>query len=420
MRLITKHLAILTFYCLAISTVSCAQTNITSTEKVKTGADRTEVYFPLLKGKKIGVFANQTSMIGKTHLVDSLLSAGIDVVKIFGPEHGFRGTADAGAHVKDGIDSKTGLPIISLYGSHKKPTKADLADIDILLFDIQDVGVRFYTYISSLEYVIEACLENHKPMMLLDRPNPNGFYVDGPVLQKSYSSFVGMQAIPIVYGMTIGEYAMMLTGENWLSAEANAIHKYNITTKPTADTAFHFLVIKCKEYDHNTKYQLPVAPSPNLREMQSVYWYPSIAFFEGTVISEGRGTDKPFQIFGHPKLPKNLYSFVPNPNEGAKNSKLYGQKCYGYNLAAPLKETLLQVNGKIHLQYLIEVYKMFPDKKNFFLANNFIDKLAGTNALQTQIKKGLSEQEIKKSWAKDLDAFKKIRAKYLLYADFKQ
>ena len=420
MAFITKRLTLLFSFCLAITMSSCAQPKVIAEKKVVTGADRTEVYFPLLKGKKVGVFANQTSMIGNTHLVDSLLSSGIKVVKIFGPEHGFRGTADAGAHVKDGVDSKTGLPIISLYGTHKKPTTADLADIDVLVFDIQDVGVRFYTYISSLEYVLEACFENHKPIMLLDRPNPNGFYVDGPVLQKSYSSFVGLQPIPIVYGMTIGEYGMMLAGENWLSAKANAINNYNITTKPTADTPFHFLVIKCKEYDHNTKYQLPIAPSPNLREMQSVYWYPSIAFFEGTVISEGRGTDKPFQIFGHPKLPKNLFSFVPNPNEGAKNSKLYGERCYGYNLAAPLKETMLQVNGQIHLQYLIDVYKMYPDKKNFFLTNNFIDKLAGSNALQTQIKKGLSEAEIKKTWAKDLNAFKKIRIKYLLYDDFIQ
>ena len=275
-----------------------------SNSQVITGAERMNVYLPMLKGKTVAVFANPTSMVKNTHLVDTLISSGIKVVKIFGPEHGFRGDADAGEHVDDAKDKKTGLPVVSLYGNHKKPTAEDFKGVDVLIFDIQDVGVRFYTYISSLQYFIEAALENHKPLLILDRPNPNGFYVDGPVLDMKFSSFVGMQPIPIVYGMTVGEYALMLAGENMLSKEANAINAYNISTKPTVDTPFHVQVIKCINYDHNTKYQLPVMPSPNLKEMQSIYLYPSTCFFEGTVLSEGRGTDKPFQIFGHPAFQK--------------------------------------------------------------------------------------------------------------------
>ena len=301
-------------------------------EKVITGADRMNVWLPYLKGKAVAVFANQTSMVGCTHLVDTLMKKNVHIVKIFGPEHGFRGTANAGEELGNEKDKLTGLPVVSLYGDHKKPTPADLKDVDVVVFDIQDVGVRFYTYISSLQYVLEACLENHKPLLILDRPNPNGFYVDGPVLEDKFKSFVGMQPIPIVYGMTIGEYALMLAGENWLSPEANKINAYNITTEPTVDTPFHVQVIKCKNYDHSTKYILPVPPSPNLKEMQSVYLYPSICLFEGTAISEGRGTDRPFQIFGHPKLPENLYpyTFTPKPNEGSKSSKCFYQLCHVY------------------------------------------------------------------------------------------
>jgi len=382
------------------------------------GAERMNVYLPMLKGKAVAVFANQTSMVKNTHLVDTLLRSGINVVKIFGPEHGFRGTADAGEHVDDVKDKKTGLPIISLYGNHKKPTADDLKDVDVLIFDIQDVGVRFYTFISSLQYYLEAALENHKPLLILDRPNPNGFYVDGPVLDMNFKSFVGMQPVPIVYGMTVGEYALMLTGENWLSPEANAINAYNVTTNPTVDTPFHVQVIKCKNYDHTSKYILPVNPSPNLKEMQSIYLYPSICFFEGTVLSEGRGTDKPFQIFGHPALPNTLYSFTPKPNEGAKNSKCFYQKCYGWNLSSSNEEVLEKLDNKIQLQYLIEAYKLFPGKDTFFLKNNFINKLAGNDIFIQQIKDGKTEQEIRKSWEPALSNFKKIRKKYLLYTDF--
>lgn len=385
---------------------------------VITGAERMSVYLPLLEGKAVAIFANQTSTVKDTHLVDTLLKRGINVVKIFSPEHGFRGNADAGEKVGNSTDKKTGIVITSLYGDHKKPTADDFKGIDVLVFDIQDVGVRFYTYISSLQYFLEAALENHKPLLILDRPNPNGFYVDGPVLDMKFKSFVGMQPVPIVYGMTIGEYALMLAGENWLSPEANKINAYNVTTNPTVDTPFHVQVIKCKNYDHNTKYVLPVNPSPNLKEMQSIYLYPSTCFFEGTVLSEGRGTDKPFQVFGHPSLPKNLYSFTPKPNEGAKNSKCFNQKCYGWDLSGTNEEVLQKLDGRIQLKYLLEAYKLFPNKDSFFLKNNFFNTLTGNDILMKQVKDGLSEMEIIKSWKPGLAAFREIRKKYLLYEDF--
>ena len=388
------------------------------TTQVVAGAERMAVYLPSLRNKNVGVFANQTSVVGKTHLVDSLLSSGIKVVKIFGPEHGFRGNADAGEHVANTTDKKTGIPVISLYGNHKKPTADDFKGLDVLVFDIQDVGVRFYTYISSLEYFLEAALENHKPLLILDRPNPNGFYVDGPVLDTNFKSFIGMQPVPIVYGMTMGEYALMLAGEKWLSQKDNKINTYNIGTNPTADTPYHVQVIKCGNYDHNTKYELPVNPSPNLKEMQGIYWYPSTCFFEGTVLSEGRGTDKPFQYFGHPTLPKSLFSFTPKPNAGAKNSKCFNQVCYGWNLSGSKEEVIRKVDGKIQLQFLIEAYRLFPGKDSFFLKSNFIDLLAGNNRLKQQITGGLTEEEIRSTWAPALVAFKAIRKKYLLYKDF--
>ncbi len=422
---------ILRFYWLLalyfISFAAAAQMNKASSlkDKIIPAAERMETYLPFLKNKRVAVFANATSMVNHTHLVDTLLKSGINVVKIFGPEHGFRGDADAGEEIGNMTDKKTGIPIISLYGDHKKPTAKDFAGVDVLLFDIQDVGVRFYTYISSLEYFIEAALENSKPLLILDRPNPNGFYVDGPVLEKEYKSFVGMQPIPIVYGMTMGEYAMMLMGENWLSPAANAKNKYNVSTNPTADTAFHVMVIKNKGYNHNSHYRLPVNPSPNLKQMQSIYWYPSTCFFEGTVLSEGRGTDSPFQIFGHPDYPKNLFSFTPNPNEGAKSSKLFGKKCYGWNLTGTEAEVLAEVDSKIQLKWLLQAYKMFPDKTKFFLLpksgnmkESFFNKLVGNNDLWQQLKAGKTESEIRKSWEPALSNFKNIRKKYLLYEDF--
>lgn len=403
----------------ACSLNSCAQTHkLEKPNNVITGADRTEVYFPLLKNKNVAVFANQTSVIGNMHLVDSLLHADVHVKKIFSPEHGFRGKADAGEDVASSKDGKTGLPIISLYGDHKKPTPEDLKDVDVVVFDIQDVGVRFYTYISSLQYLLEACIEQHKPLLILDRPNPNGFYVDGPVLESTYKSFIGMQPIPIVYGMTIGEYALMLTGENWLSEKANKINAYNLTTEPSVDTPFHVMVLKCKNYTHKTKYRLPVAPSPNLRDMKSIYLYPSTCFFEGTILSEGRGTDRPFQVFGHPDYPKNLFSFTPKPNEGAKNSKCFYQTCYGWSIEGSEQDILNRLNGKIQLNYLLDAYQLFPGKDSFFLKNNFINKLAGNGELAKQVITGKTAAEIRKSWEPALSGFKSIRKKYLLYEDF--
>lgn len=395
-------------------------------QKILAGADRINVYLPLIKGHAVGIFANQTSMVGNTHLVDTLKKLGIDIKVIFGPEHGFRGTADAGEKVGNYTDEKTGIPVISLYGSKRKPSAEDLKDVDLLIFDIQDVGVRFYTFISSLEEFMEAAFEFKKPLLLLDRPNPNGFYVDGPVLNKKYKSFVGMQPIPIVYGMTIAEYAMMLTGENLLSEKANAYANYfkNIQ-EHHPDTPYHFQVIKCKGYDHKTKYELPIKPSPNLPNIQSIYLYPSTCFFEGTVLSEGRGTNKQFQVFGHPSLPKSLYSFTPNPNEGAKKSKLYGQLCYGWDLSGSPEEVLMKVDYKVQLKWLMEAYKLFPQKDSFFIVpksgnmeQSFFTKLAGNNELWQQIKAGKSEEEIRKSWEPELSNFKQIRKKYLLYEDF--
>ena len=382
------------------------------------GADRMETYLPLLKGKAIAVFANQTSVVKNTQLVDTLIKKGVNIVKIFGPEHGFRGNANAGEEVLNGIDKKSGLPVISLYGDHKKPTKEDLKGVTLMVFDIQDVGVRFYTFISSLQYYMEAALENHIPLLILDRPNPNGFYVDGPVLNAKFKSFVGMQPIPIVYGMTIGEYALMLAGEKWLSPAANKINSYNAATKPTIDSPFFIQVIKCKNYTHDSKYVLPVPPSPNLKEMQSIYLYPSTCFFEGTLLSEGRGTDKPFQIFGHPTLPATLFAFTPKPNAGAKSSKCYYQQCYGWNLSGTTDALLKKLNNKIELNYVIEAYKLFKGKDSFFLKNDFINKLAGNDDLKKQLIEGRSEAEIRNSWEPALTNFKKIRKQYLLYKDF--
>ena len=387
------------------------------------GAERISVYLPLIKGKRIGIFANQTSMVGNTHLVDTLRKLGVDIQVIFGPEHGFRGTADAGdSTIKDYVDKKTGIPVVLLYGSkeRRKPSSEILKKIEVLIFDLQDVGCRFYTYINSMQDFLETALENHKPLLLLDRPNPNGFYVDGPVLDLKFKSGVGQQPIPIVYGMTMGEYAMMLCGEKWLSEKANAINANNISTNPTPDTPFHFLVIKCQNYTHKSKYVLPVKPSPNLPEIQSIYLYPSTCFFEGTVLSEGRGTEKPFQIFGHPLLPKNLYSFVPRPREGALKSKQYFKTCYGWNLSDTPDEILKKVNNRIQLKWLINAYKLFPGKDSFFITkkDSKFNMLAGNDIIMQQIKEGKSEEEIRKSWEPALNEFKIIRKKYLLYEDF--
>lgn len=365
-----------------------------------TGAEQLEQYLPLLKNKSVGLVINQTSLVGDTHLLDTLLSLGVHVQTVFAPEHGFRGTADAGEYVNNGVDSKTNTAIISLYGNNKKPTAAQLKNTDVLIFDIQDVGVRFYTYISTLQYVMEACAENNKPLIILDRPNPNGHYVDGPVLDTQYRSFVGMQPIPVVHGMTVGEYAQLLNGEHWLSNHLQC----------------QLTVIPCKNYDHTTFYALPVKPSPNLPNMTSIYLYPSLCFLEGSdLVSLGRGTNHPFQLYGSNIFPNTLpFNFVPKSMEGAKNPPLLNKSCYGYDLSSISLDSLRQ--QKFTLRYLLNAYKLANNNQNFF--NNFFVKLAGTDVLAQQIQNKYDEQSIKATWKASLSNFKAIRKKYLLYKDF--
>lgn len=394
--------------------LSCAQPHSvqhieTSSSKIIPAAERIGQYLSLLKTKRVAVFANNTSMVGSTHLVDTLSRLGVNIKKIFAPEHGFRGTADAGEKVSSSKDSATGLIIVSLYGKKRKPSAEDLADVDVILFDIQDVGARFFTYISSLEDMSEAAMENHKPLIILDRPNPNGFYVDGPVLKQGFRSFLGMQKIPVVYGMTIGEYAQMLKGEKWLDSTIRKKSNYDLD----------LTVIPCANYKHSDKYELPVKPSPNLPDMASVYLYPSTCFFEGTVLNEGRGTDRPFQIFGHPKLPDTLFNFTPKSREGAKNPKLVNQRCYGWDLGGTNEEVLKTTSGKVQLKWLIKAYNLYPVKDSFFInKGSNMNRLAGNNELIAQIRSGKTDDEIRASWKKDINAFKKIRKKYLLYKDF--
>ena len=388
---------------------------------VKTGADRSEIYLPLLKNKRVGIFANHTSVLtdGNKHLVDFLREQGVEVKKIYAPEHGFRGTADAGEKVESTRDPQTGIPIVSLYGSKLAPSKADLDSVDILIFDIQDVGVRFYTYISSLEYYMKAAIENDLPLLVFDRPNPNGFYVDGPVLKPNYRSFVGMQPIPIVYGMTMGEYAKMLLGENWVKHDKQQV--------ANRETGFSLKVIPCANYTHTTEYILPVKPSPNLPDQQSIYLYPSTCFFEGTPISLGRGTAIPFQVYGHPDFPNTLYSFTPKSVEGARNPPLLNKQSFGYNLSELPIDIREEKWQQIQLEYVLRAYKLFPNKNNFFSRPSrgnpsnhdyFFNKLAGSDQLMKQIMNGKTEQQIRDSWKADIAAFKKIRKKYLLYPDF--
>ncbi len=378
----------------------CCMIPISNAADVITGAQRTADYLPYLKNKRVGLVVNQTSVIGNTHLIDSLISLGIQIKTVFAPEHGFRGTADAGEHVDNGTDKKTGIPLISLYGDNKKPKPNQLKDLDIVVFDIQDVGVRFYTYISTLQYVMEACAENNKPLLVLDRPNPNGHYIDGPVLDTQFRSFVGMQQIPIVYGMSIGEYARMLNGEKWLAKK--------VVCKLT--------VISCKNYDHTTFYTLPIKPSPNLPNMTAIYLYPSLCLFEGTdKISLGRGTDKPFQIYGSDLFSSDMpYQFTPQSREGAKSPPLMNKLCYGYDLSEIALDSLR--NQKFTLRYLLQAYNQMPDKKKFL--NSFFNKLMGNTTFQQQLEKGINEKAIKASWQTKLKKFKLIRKKYLLYKDF--
>jgi uncharacterized protein YbbC (DUF1343 family) len=350
----------------------------------------------LLEGQSVAVVANQTSMIGETHLVDSLLALGINVKSIFAPEHGFRNLADAGEHIEDGRDPETGVNLISLYGKHMKPTPEDLKDIDVVIFDIQDVGARFYTYISTLHYVLEACAENKVKCLVLDRPNPNGFYVDGNILDTAYSSFVGMHPVPVVHGMTIGEYGSMINGEGWLKNGLKC----------------ELEVIKCTNYTYQSLYELPIKPSPNLPNQNSIYLYPSTCFFEGTVLSLGRGTPFPFQVFGSPLLPDRGFSFTPQSVPGAMNPPLLGVKCYGTDLRNALEDKLVP-KPAINLEWVISAYNDFPDKEKFFI--DYFDVLAGGPVLREQIVKGMSSEEIRDSWKPGLKEFEKKRSKYLLY-----
>lgn len=398
---------LVTAFCLMVLTAACAQNKpserpvaAASETVLRTGAECMERYLPLLEGKRVAVCGNQTSVVGKAHLVDTLLSRKVNIVKLFCPEHGFRGQAEAGATIASGKDPLTGLPVVSLYGKNKKPTAEQLQDIDILLFDLQDVGCRFYTYISTLHYVMEAAAENGIPVVVLDRPNPNGFYVDGPVLDPAFKSFVGMHPVPVVYGMTIGEYARMINGEKWL---ANGI-QCNLT------------VVPLEGYTHATRYELPVAPSPNLQTPEAIYLYPSLCFFEGTNVSVGRGTEHPFEMYGAPGMLSGDYRFTPKAIPGvSENPPFKGQECRGKLLV--MGRRWRTAPGGLQLSFLLDAYRDYPDKATFFLKNNFFDKLAGTDQLRKQIVAGASEEEIRASWEEGLTAFKEVRGKYLLYEE---
>ncbi len=362
--------------------------------EIVVGAERMESYLPGLRDKKVGIVGNQSSLIGATHLVDSLLSRGVNVVKVFSPEHGFRGDADAGEHVSSAIDSKTGLPIVSLYGKNKKPTQEQLQGLDVLVFDIQDVGVRFYTYISTLHYVMEACAEAKIPLIVLDRPNPNGHYVDGPILDTTYSSFIGMHPVPIVYGMTIGEYGKMINGENWLKDGLQC----------------ELLVVPCQYYTHDSFYSLPVPPSPNLRTDLSIQLYPSLCLLEATTVSIGRGTESPFERYGHPDFPKTEFEFTPKSGPGSKDPMHKNVLCHGYNLTDSAWTRATQLD----LSFLLNSNKLLTGK-------SFIDRpdtfklLSGNDELMEQLKTGKTEDEIRTTWQAGLDAFMLVRGKYLLY-----
>lgn len=364
------------------------------------GAERLDQLLPLIKGKNVALLVNQTAIVGKTYLLDTLIASGVHIKKIFSPEHGFRGNADAGEHISDSVDAKTGIRVISLYGSKKKPSAADLAGTDVVIFDIQDVGVRCYTFLSTLHYLMEACAENKMELIVLDRPNPNGGYVDGPVLDKKFQSFVGVDPIPLVYGLTLSEYAQMVNGEKWLPEGIQCPLK----------------VIPCLNYEHGLRFDLPVKPSPNLPNGLAIALYPSLCFFEGTNISVGRGTDAPFQLIGSPETKfDEAYEFAPESKPGAKNPPFLNQKCYGFDLR--VKANLYQ-NGTFTWQYVIDMYHLYKNKDEFFLKSNFFDKLAGTDEIRKMIVKGKTEKEIKASYQKDLEEYKVKRKKYLLYKDF--
>jgi uncharacterized protein YbbC (DUF1343 family) len=394
-----KHYLVVIIVLLSLAFKSRGQAHYDTT--IKPGDTRLETYLPMLEGKRVALIINQTSKVNNESLLDILVRSKVKVVKVFVPEHGFRGTEDAGASIGNSYDSATQVPIISLYGNHKKPVPDDIYDVDVMVFDLQDVGVRFYTYISTLEYCMEACAQNKIKFIVLDRPNPNGFYVDGPVLEKEFKSFVGMQAIPIVHGLTVGEYARMLMGERWFNSAADLDLK----------------VIKCLNYSHAKKYELPIAPSPNLKNMAAIYAYPSMCLFEGTPLSLGRGTDHPFLQYGCPEFEgKFNYTFTPRSMPGAQNPPLEDKQCFGELIGTRPEEVLATINNRMQLRWVKKAYEAYPEKDKFFFS--FFVKLAGTPKLAAQIKSGLSEDEIRASWKPDLVKYKTIRCKYLLYDDF--
>jgi uncharacterized protein YbbC (DUF1343 family) len=390
-------LLILCYTCVNSQIIASSDFQPITSADIKVGAERTGQYVPALKGKKVAVVANQASLVKNTLLTDTLLSLGITITKIFAPEHGFKGNEDAGANVKN---SKTkGIPVVSLYGDHYKPTAEDLKDVDVVVYDLQDVGVRFFTYVSTLHYVMEACAENGKELIVLDRPDPNGYYVDGPVLDLKYKSIVGVDPVPVVYGMTPAEYAKMLNGEKWLKDGIQC----------------NLLCVPVENYSHRQLYELPVKPSPNLPSMAAVYLYPSLALFEGTVISVGRGTDTPFELFGAPNLQGATFGFTPESKPGATHPPYEGQKCMGYNLH-DFGTILIKNYQKLYLFWLKGAYKDYPDKDKFF--NPYFTQLVGTDMLQKQISIGAADEDIRKSWEPALENFKKLRKRYLLYQDF--
>lgn len=365
---------------------------VPASARVVVGADQLDVLIPKLAGKNVALVVNHTSLVGNTHITDTLIASGIAIKKVFAPEHGFRGAAADGEKIADGTDAKTGLPIVSLYGSNRKPTPEQLADVDMVVFDIQDVGTRFYTYISTMHYMMEACAEQGKKMIILDRPNPNGNYVDGPMRVPALKSFVGMHPIPIVHGLTVGELSGMINGEGWLEKGV----KCDVE------------VIPVKNWKHDDFYSLPVKPSPNLPNDQAVKLYPSLCLFEGTVISVGRGTQIPFLIIGNPELKDLPFSFTPEPIPGMSNTPpQQGKLCHGLDLRD------VEVKPRIDLSYLLDFYQRYPDKEKFFIGS--FDRLAGTPELKEQIRKGLTEDQIRATWQEGLEAYSKMRSKYLLY-----
>lgn len=368
------------------------------------GAEQTELYLPLLQDKRVAIVANQTTIIGSAHLVDTLINRGVEIVKVFAPEHGFRGDSGAGEHIADGRDSKTGLPLISLYGKTKKPTAQMLSDVDIILFDIQDVGARFYTYISTMHYVMEAAAESNIAVIILDRPNPNGHYIDGPLLQPAFKSFVGMHPIPIVHGLTIGELAQMIMGERWISS--------------SADKPLRLTVIPCKNYSHQSRYKLPMRPSPNLATQRSIYLYPSLCWYEGTIVSVGRGTDFPFEVIGFPGNTLGKFSFTPRDiPHVAVNPPHEGKSCSGLQFSEiPLNE--LENLNELHLDWLVDMYRNYRGSEPFFESPDFFDKLCGSDQLRLQLQQGMDAAAIRQSWQVDLKSYKEMRRKYLLYTDF--